>query len=124
MDKKKILIIDDEEEFSNFVKINLENVGKYEAKTQSNAALAINVIKQYKPDLIFLDILMPQISGTELYSQIKEEEDIKNIPIIFLTAIADKKEVRETEGNLGGHTFIAKPVSTDELIKVIEENIG
>lgn len=54
----------------------------------------------------------------------KDNEDTKNIPIVFLTAVATKKQVEKASGIIGGHPFIAKPVSVEELIDCIEKNIG
>jgi len=63
MDKKKILLVDDEEDFCFFVKLNLERTGKYQVFTATNGMEGIRLAKQLKPDLIFLDIVMPKMGG-------------------------------------------------------------
>jgi len=124
MNKEKVLIIDDEEDFTKIVKLNLEKTRRYEVKTENKGSLGLTTAKEFKPDLILLDILMPDMEGSEVAVQIKNDEDTKNIPIVFLTAVATKKQVEETSGIIGGHPFIAKPVTAEELIDCIEKNIS
>lgn len=123
MDKKKILIVDDEERFTQLVKFNLEETGKYEVRTEKRGSLGVAAARGFKPDLILLDILMPDMEGSEVALQIKSNEDTKHIPIVFLTAVAKEKEVERDGGLIGGHPFIAKPVTAGKLIEAIEKNI-
>lgn len=122
MSKKKILIIDDEEGFTKIVKLNLERTGKYEVKTENKGLLGFAAVKEFRPDLILLDILMPDMEGGEVASLLKDSGDTKNIPIVFLTAVATKEQVEKDSGIIGGYPFIAKPVTTKELIDCIEKN--
>jgi CheY-like chemotaxis protein len=122
-EKKKILIIDDEENFTKLVKMNLEATGKYEVKIENKGILGFSAAKEFKPDLILLDILMPDMEGSEVISQLNDDMDTKNIPVVFLTAIIKEKEVKESGGVIAGHRFIAKPVSADKLIEVIERTL-
>lgn len=124
MEKKKILIIDDEERFTQLVKLNLEKTGRYEVMTQSKGSLGLATAKSFNPDLILLDILMPDMEGGDVASAMHDDNDTKGIPIVFLTAVAEKKEVKRGGGTIGGYPFIAKPVSVPELVHVIEKEIG
>ncbi|MDP2906296.1 MAG: response regulator [Candidatus Omnitrophota bacterium] len=120
--KKKILIIDDEEDFTKLVKMNLEAAGEYEVRAEREGIKGIAAAKEFKPNLIFLDILMSDMEGGEVAYQLDNDPETGNIPIVFLTAVAKKEEVREGKGVIGGHPFMAKPVTTAELIQCIEEN--
>ena len=122
MYKKRILVIDDEESLCRMVKMNLEETDKYEVRTETKGANALRAAKEFKPDLIFLDIVMPDIDGGEVSRMLKEDKMTGNIPLIFLTAIVTDKEVKTEEGVIGGKMFLAKPVSVDKLIQCIEEN--
>lgn len=124
MEKKKILIIDDEEDFTKIVKLNLEETGKYEVRTENRGSNGFPAAKEFKPDLILLDILMPDMGGGEVAYRLKEDKSVKNIPIVFLTAVVTKEETTSHGGIIGGHPFIAKPVNAEKLIDCIEENIG
>ncbi len=123
MAKKKILIIDDEENFTEMVKITLEDTGKYEVKTENKALSGLAVVKKFKPNLILLDVVMPDKSGDEVAFEIINDKSVKDIPIVFLTAAVTKDEVYSQGGTIAGRPFITKPVSVDELIRYIEKNL-
>jgi len=120
MDKRKILVIDDEEDFTKLIKLNLERTGRYEVITENKGLLGLVTAKEFKPDLIFLDIMMPDADGGDVCYELENDKETKDIPIVFLTAVAKKEEVHESWGTIGGHPFIAKPVSVRELIDCIE----
>lgn len=124
MEKKKILIIDDEENFTKMVKLNLEERGEYVVKTENNSNNAFAAAKEFKPDLILLDIIMPGMDGGDVASELKTDNTLKGIPVVFLTAIIKENEIDSQDGFIGGHPFIAKPISVEELIKCIEKNIA
>jgi len=71
------------------------------------------------PDLILLDIIMPEMSGGQVAEQLLDSPKTKNIPILFITAIASRKVVQSQEGIIGGRNFIAKPVTPEELMAKI-----
>ncbi|MBM4271680.1 MAG: response regulator [Deltaproteobacteria bacterium] len=118
--KKKILLIDDEEDFCFFVKLNLEQSGKYEVLTATSGSSGIILASKEHPDLILLDIIMPEMSGGQVAELLLENPKTKNIPVLFITAIASRREVQSQEGIIGGRNFIAKPVTPDELMARLE----
>lgn len=118
--KNKILLIDDEEDFCYFVKLNLERTGKFDVLVSTNAKGGLDAAKKEKPDLILLDILMPEMDGSEVAQNLLEDESTCDIPIIFLTAMVQKRELKDKEGIIAGRQFIAKPVTSEELISRIE----
>ncbi|MDD5019855.1 MAG: response regulator [Candidatus Omnitrophica bacterium] len=123
MEKKKILVVDDEVDFTKLIKLNLEQTGKFEVRTENRGAAALAVAKDFKPDLVLLDVLMPDIMGSEVAAQMKEDGDTKDIPVVFLTAVVGREEVVQRGGVIGGHVFIAKPVNVKQVVEVIEANI-
>lgn len=123
MEKKKVLIIDDEASFTRIVKLALEETGNYEVRTENKGEKGLSAALEFKPDLILLDVIMPDISGGEVCSQIISAAGLKDIPIIFLTAIVKEKEVGQGVGTIGGYPFLAKPVSKEKLIEAIEKYI-
>ena len=122
MDKKRILIVDDEKDFTRMVKLNLEETGKYIVRTENIGRQALAAAREFKPHIILLDIVMPDTDGGEIAHNISLDEELSRIPLVFLTAIVKDDEVKSQAGVIGGHTFIAKPVTTDKLIACIEEN--
>lgn len=124
MEKKKILIVDDEEHFGKMVKLNLEGTGRYAVRVETQGKQAFAAAKVFKPDLILLDVIMPDADGGEVAQQIKTDKDLNNTPIVFLTAIVKKNEIAYRDGSACGYPFIAKPVTVKELINRIEKTIN
>ena len=123
MEKKKILMIDDDPDFIHLVKMNLEDTQRYEVRTENTGLSGIAAVATFKPDIILLDVVLGDIDGSGVALQIKSTELGKDIPIVYLTAIINEDEEDKLMGFLGGHPFLAKPVSTDKLIKCIEKYI-
>ena len=76
--------------------------------------------REFKPDIIFLDIVMPKIDGGDVAQQIRSDPMLAHVPIIFLTAIVSETE---TKNEIGGFPFIAKPVSLDAITRCIAEHL-
>jgi DNA-binding response OmpR family regulator len=118
--KMRILLIDDEEDFGFFVKLNLEKTGRFEVTTTTSGSKGLILASKERPDLILLDIIMPELSGGDVAEQLLESPETANIPVLFVTAIASRTEVQSQQGTIGGRSFIAKPVTPDELMAKID----
>jgi two-component system alkaline phosphatase synthesis response regulator PhoP len=117
---KKILLVDDEVDILEFLKYNLEQ-DNFEVLVSSNGKDALKKISQ-NPDLIVLDIMMPEMDGFEVYEQIKKNKEYQDIPIIFLTAKSG--ETDEIKGlDLGASDYIQKPISPKKLIARIKSSL-
>jgi len=117
-----ILAVDDEDSFTFFVKLNLQTYKERQFKvtTANSGTEGLKLAKVVRPDLILLDVMMPDMSGAEVAEELLLDARTKSIPIIFVTALVQKDEVDKEAGQMGGREFIAKPVSKDELISRIE----
>ncbi len=121
---KKILVVDDEPVLTKMVKMNLERTGKYVVRTENEGSKALQAAREFKPDLIFMDVMMPDMSGDEVIAEIRDDPDLSSIPYVFITAIVSKAETEEMGSTIGGNEFLAKPVKTEELISTIERILG
>ena len=119
MPVKKILVIDDEENFGRAIKKALELRGTFQVFTATKGTEGIRLAKTQKPDIILLDIMMPDMAGTYVAEELSEDPVTASIPIVFVTAIISKEEIEKTDGVAGGRNFIAKPIVMDELVKKI-----
>ena len=118
MDEVKILIVDDEKDILEFVGYNLENEG-YIVKKASNGHQAIELNHSFKPDIIILDVMMPDLDGIETCYQIKQDTGNNNPKIIFLTARSeDYSEISGLEA--GADDYITKPVRPRVLLSRIK----
>jgi DNA-binding response OmpR family regulator len=111
--RKKVLLIDDEKDFCYSVKRNLERTYEFEVYTANEVQEGIGTAKKEKPDIILLDIVMPNLCGPEIADLLTGDPETKRIPIVFLSTEVTGREI-------GGHDFIAKPVDTDDLITAIK----
>ena len=121
--KRRVLIIDDEASFTRLLKLNLHHTGRYTAETVNDPMAALAVAREFSPDVILLDVMMPGMDGGEVAENIHAHPRFKNTPIVFLTAAVRKTEVAQQKGCIGGLPFIAKPVDMDEVLGCIERNL-
>jgi CheY-like chemotaxis protein len=120
--KACILIIDNNRDFTHSAKLALEGTGRYFIGEENDASKAHQTAQGLKPDLILLDIAMPETDGGEVASRIQSDPALHRTPIVFLTALVTKAE-GESGLRIEGHSFLAKPISLAELIKGIEQNL-
>lgn len=121
---KKILVVDDEVVLTKMVKMNLERTGNYEVMTVNQGSQALSAVREFKPDIIFMDVMMPDMSGDEAIGEIRDDPKLASIPYVFMTAIVTKAETEDMGNNIGGNEFLAKPVKIEELINTIERILG
>lgn len=122
-DKKRILVVDDETSLTRLLKMNLEQTRDYDVQVENNPTHAMAVAVEFQPDLILLDVLMPGMDGGELASRFRASARLGNVPIVFLTAAATKREVAAHAGRIGGLSFLAKPVDMPEVIACLKEHL-
>lgn len=118
---KRVLIIDDEAGFTRLVKLTLERTGNFAVREENQGDRAWLTARDYKPDIIFLDVVMPKVDGGEVAQQIRSDPMLESVPIVFLTAIVSQKE---SNHQFGGFPFLAKPVSIEAITKSIHEHLG
>src|ERR1700710_3016480 len=92
MNTRLILIVDDEPDIKLLVKLNLELTGKFMIREENDAAQALAAAREFRPDLILLDVMMPGMDGGDVASRLATDSQIREIPIIFLTALISQEE--------------------------------
>jgi CheY-like chemotaxis protein len=123
MVKKKILAVDDETSITRLLKLNLEKTGTFTVRTENEGLKALSAAKEFKPDLILLDVMMPDIDGGDVASIIQADPLLRDVPIVFLTAAVKKAEIEAKGGVVGGFPYIAKPLDVKGVIAVIERTL-
>ena len=110
----KILVVDDEPDIVEFISYNLRSKG-YQIVTANDGIEAVRKAKEFKPDLVLLDVMMPNKDGMQALKEMRQTPGLENIAIIFLTALSDEKS--EIEGlKLGADDYIAKPIKPELLV--------
>lgn len=121
MTKTRVLLIDDEADFRRFMQLNLEDTGRFEVLAGGDGGQAVKLAKAFKPDVILMDVLMPDVTGAEAAENLLDDKATRHIPIIFLTALAKNDEIKASGGKIAGRDFIAKPIGVDALTYKIEQ---
>ncbi|MFA4888823.1 MAG: response regulator [Candidatus Omnitrophota bacterium] len=117
--KYRILLIDDEEDIRVFTKSMLEKKGNFQVETAALAYQGMELAKINKPDLILLDLVLPDLEGSEVAIALANDEATKDIPIVFLTGLAKEAEVELEAGKIGGRNFVSKPIDPKHLVERI-----
>jgi DNA-binding response OmpR family regulator len=121
MNARRILIVDDEPQFTRMVGQHLEQAGGFEVREENHSANALSVARQFNPDLVLLDVLMPGMDGGELAERMRADATLAHTPIVFLTATITPEEARE-RGRDSGFLFLSKPVQFAELVECINQH--
>jgi len=128
MDKKKILLVDDEADFVDATKFILETKGGYDVVVAYDGVEGLAKTKSERPDLIVLDVMMPNKHGYKMCEELKASEAYRDIPVVLLTSVASHIKDTEYTHRMGMETeaddYIEKPVKPDELLKTINFHLS
>ena len=121
----KLLVVDDEPDAVLILAKTLSARG-YEVTTAGRGQQAVMLARAEKPDLILLDILMPDMDGTQVVAALQEDPTTRDIPVIFLTCLITKKtqEIGSRYHDAGRYVFMSKPYDLDNLLMEIDRLIG
>ena len=117
--KKKILVIEDDNTTVDLLTMRLEHSG-FEVSSANNGKDGLKKIHEEKPDLVLLDVFMPVMNGFETCRQAKQDEEIKHIPIVFLTTASQESQIEEGK-KAGADGHIIKPYLGSGLVEKIKE---
>jgi len=120
--KRRILLVDDEVSITRALAVYLEENGDCEVRVENVGSRALATARDFRPDLIFLDIMMPDADGSALAAEMKTDPVLRTIPIVFLTALVSQHEARGGTMRIGGHPFLAKPVDPDTVLEYIDKH--
>ena len=125
--KKKILVVDDEKDILDILEAILSNAG-YDVIKALGGREAVSIAKKERPDLIILDIKMPDMDGGQTTDVLKNYRQTRDIPIIYLSSLVNKTEL-EKDGyvlgsKIGDMHFVPKSASPGELVEIVKKSIG
>lgn len=123
LDKKRVMIIDDEEGFALMLKVRLERVGNYEVMVLSDAKDAIKDVHDFQPDVILLDLIMPKVHGLDVRDMLGDDPVAKEIPVIIVSGI-DQSMDKAQAYKFGAVDYIVKPVDDARLLDAVEKAIN
>lgn len=122
MPKKKIFVADDQEEVLSMLKELLTSKG-YEVMASKEAEQMVKLIKGFKPSLILLDLLMPNLDGFEICRMLNEDREAQSIPIIIMSGLSDQVDIKRAY-ELGVVDYLIKPFDLNKVVTQIEKAIA
>ena len=122
--KKRILIVDDDIAAMNLLKAGLEKTGPYEVRAENSGRRALTAAKEFRPDLILLDVMLPDGDGGEIAARIMADHVLKKTPIVFLTSLLSEWEEAAGGPLRGPIPVLAKPTTLERILKCIEPKLG
>jgi two-component system alkaline phosphatase synthesis response regulator PhoP len=122
MKPKRILVVDDETRVREMIEFRLRLFG-YEVLQAADGREALAVASSEKPDLVLLDVMMPELDGFQVCSRLKQDEGTKHIPVVMLTAKADAKDVTRSF-NSGASDYVVKPYDPTVLQQKVAQNLS
>jgi len=122
MPKGKVLVVEDQASFREFLSISLTKLG-LEVVTALTGKIALNRAKEHSPDLILLDMMLPDMDGYEVCTQLREQPETTAIPIIFVSAVSSEKHIQRAM-SAGATDYLVKPLSMDDLKTLVSHYLG
>jgi CheY-like chemotaxis protein len=121
-EKPRILIMDNNSQFARSARLVLDQSGKYVACSVVDPGRALETARSFKPDLIIVDLIMPQEDGIEVATQLEADWALHGVPIVFLTSLITAEEAKDGR-RVRGHRILPKPTSSSQLFKLVEQNL-
>ena len=122
MSEKRVLLIEDEPNIIEAIRFILSRDG-WRVDTHSDGQTAIDAVKKRAPDLIILDVMLPNRSGYDILHDLRDNSDTRSVPVLMLTARGQNKD-RELAERLGASRFMTKPFSNGEILSTVRELAG
>ena len=122
----KVLAVDDDQHFTNMLKMNLERNGEFEVKVVNDPTHALEMARHFKPEVVLLDIIMPKLDGGDVLLQLRQDPELHKVPVIMLTALlsdGDEENWKTDEADQE-MAFLSKPVDMDMLVGSIRRALA
>lgn len=116
----RILSIEDDPEMRSLLQLIFEKRG-YRVIGVKKGELGLELLKSLKPDVVLLDLMLPDVDGWELYRLMKEDEELVRVPVIIVTARNEKRDAAKGHRVIGGDRFVQKPFEIKDLVEMVHE---
>jgi two-component system OmpR family response regulator len=121
----KILLIDDEEDFTELFAANLESIGNFEVQQVNDPLKAVRVATAFGPDLCIVDVVMPGMDGGDVVVALRAVPELKEVPVLMLTALVEEDHDSPVgESFSGGLPFVSKTSEFEKILSAIEEHLS
>lgn len=121
---KKILVVDDDQAVAESLARGLRALGGYDVRVEIRGREALSAARGFRPDLIVLDIVMPEMDGSEVAAALAADSVLERVPVVIMTGLVGREEVERVSTDPAGRRIVAKPVEPAELIAIARELLG
>lgn len=120
MMRRRILLVDDEVGMTRALALYLIDNGACDVRVENDGTLALAAAREFRPHLIFLDVMMPKVDGGALAAEIQADPALRGTPIVFLTALVSRTEIGKAPTRIGSYPFLAKPVDPSVVLQCVD----
>ena len=113
--KRKVLIVDDDEELVELMNDAFERDGRFDIRTANNGFDAGMLVREFRPDLVVLDVMLPDINGKEVCQRVRSDETLESVQIICISGMVERDKIEDLKAS-GANDFLNKPFAVDELM--------
>ena len=121
MRKRRVLLVDDDAGITRALAMYLDAHGSCDVRVENAGRRALAAAREFRPDVIFLDIVMPDADGGTIAAELKADPVLRDTPVVFLTALVSQHVTHGVQAQIGGHPFLAKPVDPDVVLSCIDK---
>ncbi|MDO5552484.1 MAG: response regulator [Planctomycetia bacterium] len=116
--KRKVLVVDDDRDLVDLIVDVLEHDGRFETRSVNNGFDAGMMVKEYRPDLIVLDVMLPDINGKDVCVRVRSDNTLEDVKIVCISGMVEEDRIAELK-EAGANVFLPKPFETEKLIEVM-----
>lgn len=120
MSRRRVLVVDDEPQVTSLLQRFLERTGKYEVRTENRSRAALEAALAFRPDVVVLDVCMPEMDGSEVAQAMNEVPELQAVPVFFLTGLVGPDEIGPEGMNVGSRVYLPKPIQMADFLKRLE----
>lgn len=124
MNKKRLLIVDDDVSLTKMLRTYIEGTGEYEVKVLNHPMHAIREAREFRPDIILLDVMMPHMDGGDVEARLKQDPFLKDVPVLMMTALISNDEISDDSVvECGSLLMLPKPINFGKLMCAMENRM-
>lgn len=121
--QQHVLLVDDDEDMMRLLEVTLQNAERYTLLTAREGEEALRLVRQTRPQVVFLDVMMPRMDGFEVCRILKEDPGTRDVKVILLTALTQERD-RVKAQEVGADGYLTKPFSPTQLIDTVDHLLG